>query len=694
MLGLVHVDAFLRCLAIVLCVAAVTTLVFQRLRQPVVLGYILAGVIVGPHVPVALVADPDIVHLLAELGVILLMFSIGLELSLRKLAALGARSLLVAMIEVGLSFSLGFGGARLFGWDATLSAFAGATFSISSTTIVAKVFAERKVSGHHREVVFGVLVAEDLLAILLLAVFTAVAAGAGVSPAQLGSTVGKLVGFLVVLLVIGLLVVPRATRAVLKLDRPETTLVAATGLCFGTALLAHAFGYSVALGAFIAGTLIAESGEAHKVEVRVEPLRDLFSAIFFVAVGMQIDPRLIIEHRYLVLGFTSLVIIGKVVGVGLGALVAGRGVQTAVRAALSLAQVGEFSFLLAGLAVTFGPRGAALVSIAAAVSVLTSLLTPALIGVSPRAASFIDHRLPPRLQTFASLYGSWVDRLGERTQQPRKPISMRLVRALAIDALSLAALIVAAARWLDDAALVLVKRVSLSYSVARSVITLLVFLLAGPLVLAVGSLSRRLGAALALEALPAPAEGEVDLSRAPRLLLATTFQLVALLIAGMPLVALAYTLLSSAAATLLAATVLAALAIFLARGIWLRAADFDGHVKAGAEVLLAALSQPADVTAHAHRPLDAVAPLLPGLGAPVAVTLVRDSAAIGLSLGELNLRGMTGATVLAIRRAGTGVVTPGATERLALDDEVLLAGNHDAIESARTLLLGPAVGID
>ncbi len=688
----VHVDAFLRCLAIVLCVAAVTTLIFQHLRQPVVLGYILAGLIVGPHVPFPLVADLEIVHTLAELGVILLMFSIGLELSLRKLVELGARSLLIAVVEVGLCFSLGFAGGRVFGWGVTASAFAGATFAISSTTIVAKVFAERKIGGLHRDVVFGVLVAEDLLAILLMAVFTAIAAGSQISPAQLGVTVGKLVGFLIALLIGGLFVVPRATRAVLKLDRPETTLVAATGLCFGTALLAHAFGYSFALGAFIAGTLVAESGEAHKVAVPIEPLRDFFSAIFFVAVGMQIDPHLVFKHWYLVLTFSALVLVGKMTGVGLGTLVAGRGVQTAVRSALSLAQIGEFSFLIASIGLSLGGPAAELVSLAAAVSAITSLLTPALIRVSPVAAGWVDRHLPARLQMVTSLYGSWVERLGQRSaDQPQKRLSTRLARALVLDALCLAMLTVAAARWLEHVALWLIGRLSLSPQLARAIVTFVVLVVAAPLVLGIGRLSRRLGAALAIEALPAVAEG-IDLSRAPRLLLGTMFQLVALLIAGVPLVALGYVLLSSAAATLVAGAMLLAVVAFLARGIWMRAADVDGHVRAGAEVLLAALAQSADQAKpgdpHADRAREVVASLLPGLGAPVSVQLVEGSAAIGRSLGELNLRGLTGATVLAIRRAGAGVVTPGATERLELTDEVLLAGNHDAVHSAKALLLG------
>jgi CPA2 family monovalent cation:H+ antiporter-2 len=250
--------AFLVALTIVLGVAAVTTVVFQRFRQPVVLGYILAGFIIGPNVPVPLVADRQIIQTLSELGVILLMFSLGLEFSLSRLAKLGATIVLTTLLETSLMGWLGFTTGQLFGWTTVESLFAGAIIAISSTTIVAKAFEEQKIKGPLRELVVGVLIVEDLIVVLLMATLTAVASGRGLSAGDMAITTGRLAAFLTALVVVGLLVVPRAVRAINRLKRPETTVVASIGFCFAVSLLAHELGYSVALGAFIAGSLIAE----------------------------------------------------------------------------------------------------------------------------------------------------------------------------------------------------------------------------------------------------------------------------------------------------------------------------------------------------------------------------------------------------------------------------------------------------
>ncbi|MGE5743652.1 MAG: cation:proton antiporter, partial [Gemmatimonadota bacterium] len=236
---------FLKSLTIVLAVAAVTTIVFQRLRQPVVLGYLMAGLIVGPHLPIPLVADPAVVQTLSELGVILLMFSLGLEFSLRKLAAVGPTAGLTALLQSSLMMWLGFMLGRLFGWTGRESLFTGAIIAISSTTIIAKVFAEQRVTGKLRELVVGILIVQDLIAVLLMAILTGVASGSGLAAGPLIALVARLGTFLFGLIAVGLLLVPRAMRAVIRLNRPETTVIASIGLCFSMALLAQAFGYSV-----------------------------------------------------------------------------------------------------------------------------------------------------------------------------------------------------------------------------------------------------------------------------------------------------------------------------------------------------------------------------------------------------------------------------------------------------------------
>ena len=323
---------FLKNLALVLCVAAVATVVFQRLRQPVVFGYLLAGLIIGPHLPVPLVADEGTVRTLAELGVILLMFSLGLEFSLRKLIAVAPTAGIVAVAQASAMSLLGYMLGQFFGWTTLESVYAGAIIAISSTTIIVKTFAEHGVRGRVAELVFGILIIEDLIAIFLLVILTALSSAGGISPATIGVTALRLTMFLAGLIGVGLLVVPRLMRAVVRLERPETTLVASIGICFAFAELAWAFGFSVALGAFVAGSLIAESGTAKVVEQLVHPVRDMFAAIFFVSVGMMIDPARVVDHWGAVLAFSAVVIVGNLFVVTTSAFLTGVDTRTSVQA--------------------------------------------------------------------------------------------------------------------------------------------------------------------------------------------------------------------------------------------------------------------------------------------------------------------------------------------------------------------------
>ena len=224
------------------------------------------------------------------------MFSLGLDFSLRKLIKVAPTAGIVAVIQCSFMLWVGYLVARLFGWTVYEALFAGAALSISSTTIIVKAFADAKIKGPLAEIVFGVLIVEDLIAIVLITILTAVASGAGLSASALALTVGKLAGFLAVLLVGGMLIVPRLMRAVVRLHSNETTVVAAVGLSFAFALLARWMGYSVALGAFLAGALIAESGAAKIIEQRIEPVRDVFAAVFFVSIGMLINPYLVWQN--------------------------------------------------------------------------------------------------------------------------------------------------------------------------------------------------------------------------------------------------------------------------------------------------------------------------------------------------------------------------------------------------------------
>src|SRR4029079_212061 len=288
------------------------------------------------------------------------------------------------------------------------------------------------------------LIVEDLIAIFLVAVLTEVAAGGGISPQSLGLVAWRLVIVLVVLMRIGIVFVPRLVRTVLRLDRDETTLVATIGICFAAAVLAVSLGYSAALGAFIAGSLVAESGESVRVEQFVHPVRDMFVAIFFVSVGMLIDPRVIVEHWGAVVTFTLLVIGGKIIAVSLGAFLTGNGLRASVQSGMSLAQIGEFSFIIAAVGLASGATRDFLYPVAVAVSAITTLTTPWLIRGAGPVASWVDRKLPRPLQTTAALYASWIEQMQSGSPHAGKSRARGLVRVLVIDAVLLAALIIGA----------------------------------------------------------------------------------------------------------------------------------------------------------------------------------------------------------------------------------------------------------
>lgn len=684
---MIDAHAFLEALAVVLGTAGVTTVLFQRLRLPVVLGYILAGFLVGPSISVPLVADREVVRAVSELGVILLMFALGLEFSVRKLLRVGPLAGISAVIESSIMLWLGYLLGRAFGWSTMESLFTGAVVAVSSTTIVAKAFDEQKIRGKLRDLVVGILVVEDLIAVLLMAVLTAVASGDGLSTATVARSSAELAGFLVALVIVGLLVVPRTVRAIHRLGSPETLVVGSMGLCFAVALLAHSLDYSVALGAFLAGSLVAESGLEQEIERLVHPIRDMFAAVFFVSVGMLIDPALIAEHWPAIAALTGLVVGGKIVGVTSGAFLAGNGTRTSLQAGMSLAQIGEFSFIIAGLGLSLGATGSFLYPVAVAVSAITAFTTPWLIRGSDRAVNFVDRKLPRPLQTFASLYGRWLEQIrGASTSRGARAAIRHLAGRLFIDATLLASIVIGAALGADQAAALLSDRLGVPGGLGRALFVAAAVAIASPFGIGVFRLARQLGSQLAEAALPAPRAGDLDRAAAPRRALVLTIQLAVVLTVFSPMAALTNPFLPGPAAPLALAAVLVVMGV----AFWRSATNLQGHVRAGAEIIGKALeAQTREGPTTEPQPLPRVDELLPGLGAPVSVVVEPHSPAAGHSLAELELRGRTGATVLAITRPGGGVTIPAATEVLRAGDVLALVGTEAALAAAEALLRPP-----
>lgn len=680
-------NQFLTALTAVLCVAAVTTIVFHRLKQPVILGYLLAGMIVGPHLSIPIVADPAIVTQLSELGVILLMFALGLEFSFGKLLRLAPTAGITALIECSLMIWLGFAVAGAFGWTMRERIFTGAIVAISSTTIIAKAFGELKIGGKLRELVVGILIVEDLIAIILMAALTAFAAGRGLSAMELMTTVGRLGVFLVALIGIGMLVVPRAMRWIAGLQRAEVTLVASVGFAFGIALLAQTAGYSVALGAFIAGALIADSGVEKDVEHLVAPLRDIFGAVFFVSVGMMIDPALVKEHWVSIAVLTLVVVGGKMVGVSVGAFITGNGTRASVQSGMTLAQIGEFSFIIATLGLSLKVVGSFLYAVAISVSALTTLSTPFLIKRSGQFANFVDRKLPKSIQTFAALYASWVEDLGAplppgAVAQPFR----RMIQIILVDLVVLLAIIIGTAVELRTLVELGVSGFGFTARGAKVLAIVTACLLAAPFVWGLIRNARKLGLTLAERALPA-SKSRLDLAAAPRRALVVSLQLACVIAIGMPVIAITQPFVGGSPVLVWMGALLVMAFVF-----WKSATNLEGHVRAGAQVIIEAVAREARRGRGAGRTVSsetAIDPavLLPGLGAPLTVQLDSRSPAVGKTLAELNLRGVTGATVLALRRGDSDAMLPTAHEKLQAGDVLAIAGSHDATAAAQELLL-------
>jgi CPA2 family monovalent cation:H+ antiporter-2 len=408
-----HVIEFIHDLAIIMLAAGVVTVVFHLLRQPVVLGYIVAGVLIGPHTPpYTFVTSEETIRTLAELGVVFLLFSLGLEFSLRHLRQVGATALVSALAGIVTMLSLGYAVGRAFGWNVMDALFLGAMLSISSTTITIKALEDLKLKKQHfAQVVFAILIVEDVLAIAMIALLSSAAKTGAIDSGEVLRTLGTLMVFLVAALVIGILAIPRLLDFVARFNSNEMLLVAVLGLLFGFCLVVARLGYSVALGAFVIGVIVAEARSLPRIERLIAPVRDMFSAIFFVAIGLQLDPAVLLAEPWMIAAATAAVVFGKTLARTAGSFAAGQDARNSLRIGMSLAQIGEFSFIIAALGLSLKATNPFLYPLAVAVSAITTLFTPYLIRAADPLEARIRARTPERLRTVMHMYTNWLQGL-------------------------------------------------------------------------------------------------------------------------------------------------------------------------------------------------------------------------------------------------------------------------------------------
>lgn len=383
-------------LALILIVAGIVTIVFKRLKQPLVLGYIVAGFLAGPHMPyMPTVHETESIEVWSQIGVIFLMFTLGLEFSFKKIVKMGMRPILAAVLVMAFMIGVGSAVGRLFGWSDSDCLFLGGMLAMSSTTIIYKAFDDLGLrSKRFAAEVLSVLILEDMLGILLMVILSASAASAKFEGGELVRSLVSLGFFLILWFVVGVYVIPQFLSKTKRLMSGETLMIVAIGLCFIMVVLADKAGYSSAFGAFMMGSILAETLEAERIEHLVSPVKDLFGAVFFVSVGMLVDPQVLVDYWLPILVITAAILVGQSVLGTTAFVLAGHPLKTAMRCGFSLAQIGEFAFILAALGLSLGVTSRFLYPVVVAVSIVTTFLTPYMIKAAEPAYDAIEKRLP------------------------------------------------------------------------------------------------------------------------------------------------------------------------------------------------------------------------------------------------------------------------------------------------------------
>lgn len=388
-------------LALILMVAGIVTLLFKKLKQPLVLGYIVAGFLVSPHMPYTMsVIDDNDIQTWADIGVIFTLFSLGLDFSFKKIVKMGASPIISTVVIVFCMMMLGISVGHGFGWNKMDCIFLGGMLAMSSTTIIYKAFddmglRQQKFAG----MVMSVLILEDILAIVMMVMLSAIAGGSTPDGEQMFESVIKIVFFLILWFIVGIFAIPLFLRSVRKLINSETLLIVSLGLCCGMAVLSTKVGFSSAFGAFVMGSILAETIEAEKIIKLVEPVKNLFGAIFFVSVGMLVDPQILVDYALPILALVLTILIGQAVLGTFGFMLGGESLKSAMRCGFSMTQIGEFSFIIASLGLSLGVISKFLYPVVVAVSVITTFLTPYMIRLATPSYQVMEKHLPNKLIT-------------------------------------------------------------------------------------------------------------------------------------------------------------------------------------------------------------------------------------------------------------------------------------------------------
>lgn len=430
--------SFVRELAIVLSVGAVTSFLAKLIKQPPIFGFMVAGVIIGPYSFESIAADPHTVHSLSQFAVILVMFSVGLEFRLKKFFDILPISGVTGIIQISTLALAAIFVAKAIGSSTIEALFLATSVAISSTMVISSVFEDHPPEKDTKRYVFGILIIQDIVAIIMLTLLGAMDLSTVLEAKVIFPTGIKLLSVLTFIFAIGIFFIPKVIRKAVSFNDNNLLVVLTMGICFGVSLLVEKSGFSVALGGFLAGMLVAESGESDQIEHLIKPIKNLFLAIFFISIGMTLNIGMAISYLPHAIGLSLLIISLHFIGVGISGILSGNNLRKSIKAGLSLGQIGEFSFLIIGIGVAQGAVRPFFQQIIITTAILTSLITPILWKSSDQILGLIEKYLPQRVRMLITLYENWFDQVrGPKTENVSLEIPKKVVASIAIDSLIL-----------------------------------------------------------------------------------------------------------------------------------------------------------------------------------------------------------------------------------------------------------------
>lgn len=672
-------NAFFQDFVVIMVVAGIVTVLFHFLKQPAILGYLVAGVLVGPHViNGGLIQQKETLHSVADLGVIFLMFSLGLHFSFRKLTQVGGKALTIGLIEAPLVFSAGFGVAKLLGWSSLDSIFVGSALCISSTILMFKTLSEMgKMNAPFARLVFGVAIVEDLIAITLLAILPSIVASGSFSLAGAVGIGLKLAAFFVSVVVLGLLVAPRFVDYLDRFQRQDVLMIGILAICFGVSYFAYAMGYSVALGAFLTGTVIAESKASERVNFFTKPIADLFGSLFFVAIGMMWEPKalfLIWDKALIILAVFLVVKIGMV---AFSSMLSGENGPAAFRTGFSMGQIGEFSFVIAALGLQLGVLREDVYPMIIGISVITMFVCPFVLKHADRMIDPFWKQIPQRWKEQLDLYHHWLEQLAKvksSQQAVFRNLTLKILGQLTINFAIITTLFLLAAFLMRNSQewVPWVEKLGDWKRAAFWMVTMIIGL---PIFVATYRKMQAFSMLLA----------EMSMQNA-----SSTLPLEALRNGISRAILITGTLILIVWVVIFSSTLLPPLRIFMISAISLSVITliFRQHfikVYARAQMaLVETLSEPQDMD-PVPDPEEVMPTLLKGMDVEV-ITLKEEDWGSGRQLRDLDLRLKTGSSIMGIERANQSIINPRPTELLLPEDRILLVGTKHQLSLARQFL--------